>query len=429
MELELTEVPTETQDELEAFPNVTGTGIGPKQRAGEMDEEAESVIVFVERKVAEADLDDNEVIPEEIEIDGKTYKTDVQESGEIKALELELTAPEAPMELKGRDRAEIKEIPASLSRTRRWRPAPAGVSVGRPDITAGTLGTQPLRTQDEKLVFLTNSHVAADSGRANRGDMVLQPGPYDGGTAPDDEIGSLLGFNVIDVDTSSPFPKNRTDSAIVEVTPDHLQTDIWELHEDLRGFTDAEVGAIHTKSGRTTGVTQAKCTARHANFNVRYSHGVAKMVDCDVFNAMAKGGDSGSLIGMEREDGLHGTSLLFAGSSSLTLGIPMANVQEEHGQLTPVTSQDLVDADDMRITGTAFRVSLNPSQSINRWSGPWADRYSVDFVGQPVNNGDWVSTSVESTYRTSSGVYYQILVENQWSSRSVDCDVKYSVTR
>lgn len=429
MELELTEVPQETQDEFEAYPNVTGTGIGPKQQAGEMDEEAESVIVFVERKVSEADLDDDDVIPKEIEIDGKTYKTDVQESGEIKALELELTAPEAPMELEGRDRAEIKEIPASLSRTRRWRPAPAGVSVGHPDITAGTLGTQPLRTQDEKLVFLTNSHVAANSGRANRGDTILQPGPYDGGSAPDDKIGSLLGFNVIDTSTSSPYPKNRTDSAIVEVEPDHLQTDIWELHEDLRGFTDAEVGAIHTKSGRTTGVTRAKCTARHANFNVRYSGGVAKMVDCDVFNAMAKGGDSGSLIGMEQEDGFHGASLLFAGSSSITLGIPMDNVQDEHGQLTPVTSQDLVDADDMRVTGSAFRVSLNPSQTINRWSGPWADRYAVDFVGHAVNDGGWVDVSVESTYRTSNGIYYQVKVENKWSSRSVDCDVKYSVTR
>lgn len=429
MELELAEVPTDTQEELEAYPNVTGTGIGPKQRAGDIDRETESVIVFVKQKVPEADLNDSDVIPKELEVEGETYETDVQETGEIKALELELTAPEAPMELEERGQAEIKEIPASLSRTRRWRPAPAGVSVGHPNVTAGTLGTQPLRTEGDNLVFLTNSHVAADSGSASRGDTVLQPGPYDGGSAPDDQIGSLLGFNVINASTSAPYPKNRTDSAIVEVEPDHLQTDIWELHEDLRTFTDAEVGEVHRKSGRTTGVTEAKCTARHANFNVRYGHGIAKIVDCDVFNAMAAGGDSGSLIGLEQQDGFYGTSLLFAGSNSITLGIPMDNVQEAHGKLTPVTSQDLVDADDMRVTGSAFRMSLNPGQTINRWSGPWADRYAVSFVGQPVNNGDWVSTSVESTYRTSSGVYYLVQVENQSSSRSADCDVKYSVTR
>ncbi|WP_424000140.1 hypothetical protein ACOZ4I_12845 [Haloarcula salina] len=429
MELELTEVPKETREEFESYPNVTGTGIGPKQRAGQPDEETESVIVFVTKKVSEADLGEDEIIPSEIEIDGKTYETDVQESGEVRALELELTAPEAPMNLEQRGRAEIQEIPESLSRTRRWRPAPAGVSCGHPDITAGTLGTQPLRTQDDRLVFLTNSHVAANSGQANRGDTVLQPGPYDGGSAPDDAIGSLLSFNAIDASTSAPYPENKTDSALVEVKPDHLQTDIWELHEDLREFTDAQIGAVHVKSGRTTGVTRAKCTARHASFNVQYSHGVAKMVDLDVFNAMAAGGDSGSLIGMEQEDGFYGTSLLFAGSSSITLGVPMDTVQAEHGRLTPVSSQDLVDADDMRVTGTAFRVSLDPSQVIHRWSGPWDDRYAVDFVGHPVNSGDWVDVRVASTYRTASGIYYQIRAENKWSSRSADCDVNYSVTR
>lgn len=430
MELELTSVPNETQKELESFPNVVGVGVGPKQRDGERDKETEAVIIFVEKKIEKSELADDEVIPEEVEIEGKTYVTDVQESGEIRALDLELTAPEVPMDLEAEEGEEILEVPPSLSRAARWRPAPAGVSVGHPDISAGTLGTSPLRlgTEDGRLLFLTNAHVAAPRG-ASEGDPVLQPGPYDGGSAPDDVIGRLTDeFSVINVSNSSPYPENRTDSALVEVEPDHLETDILELHEDLREFTDAEVGEIHTKSGRTTSVTSAECIARHVNVNVNYGYGIAKFVDMDVFDAMSAGGDSGSLIGLDREDGFFGTSLLFAGSSNVTIGIPMNNVQDVHGGLTPLTSQDLVEPNDLRITGTAFQLSLNAEQTSHRWSGPWADRYIVDFEGHPVQNGGWVECDVHSTYRTSNGIYYLIRTHNRRSS-SVDCNVKYVVTR
>lgn len=50
---------------------------------------------------------------------------------------------------------------------------------------------------------------------------------------------------------------------------------------------------------------------------------------------MSAGGDSGSLIGIQRADGFHATDLLFGGSDRVTLGIPMTVVQDLHGPLTP----------------------------------------------------------------------------------------------
>ena len=421
-QIQAMEIPESIREELESTENVTGTAFGLKQTRDEGITDTEAIVVYVDEKRPEEELADEEILPEELEIDDETYKVDVQESGDVKMLEQALRPTEPPMEIAEAE-PELEAIPSSLSRKEKWRPAPAGVSVGHPNVTAGTLGTPPLRTTDGRTVFLTNSHVAADSGDASQGDDVYQPGTYDGGGA-NDIIGTLVDFSEI-----STSEDNTTDSALVEVRPDHLQSDIFEVESDLRAFADAELGQRHTKSGRTTSVTAGKCTARNATFNVGSKHGTAKFVGLDVFEPIASGGDSGSLIGLERADGFYGTSLLFAGSSSLTLGIPMDTVQQFHGQLEPMTGRELVDPDDLRITGTTFSMTLKGGQTIARWSGPWNDRYNVDFDAIPTTTDGWVSSSVESVYKTNSGIYYRIRMENKRSNSPVDCDVKYVVRR
>ncbi|QLG49454.1 hypothetical protein [Natrinema halophilum] len=421
-QIDTMEIPDSVREDLESTENVTGTAFGLKQTREEGITDREAIVVYVEEKRPEEELADEDILPKELDIDDETYKIDVQESGDVKMLEQAMRPSEPPMEMAEAE-PELEAIPPSLSRKEKWRPAPAGVSVGHPDVTAGTLGTPPLRTTDGRTVFLTNSHVAADSGDASDGDDVYQPGTYDGGSSSD-VIGTLVEFS--EISTSG---NNTTDSALVEVRPDHLQSDIFELGSDLRAFTDAEIGERHTKSGRTTSVTNGKCTARNATFNVGFKHGTARFVGLDVFEPIASGGDSGSLIGVERPDGFYGSSLLFAGSSSLTLGIPMDAVQQFHGRLEPMTGRELVDPDDMRITGTAFSMSLNAGQSAYRWSGPWHDRYSVDFDAIPETAGGWVSSSVESAYKTTSGVYYRVRIQNKRTNASVDCDVKYAVRR
>ncbi|MDQ3604920.1 MAG: hypothetical protein M3418_01825, partial [Gemmatimonadota bacterium] len=73
--------------------------------------------------------------------------------------------------------------------TGRFRPAPAGVSLGHVSITAGTLGC--LVRKNGRLYILSNNHVIANSNDAAIGDPILQPGPTDGGRDPADRIGRL----------------------------------------------------------------------------------------------------------------------------------------------------------------------------------------------------------------------------------------------
>jgi len=75
------------------------------------------------------------------------------------------------------------------------RPVPIGVSTGHPDITACTIGA---RLTDGTNVFaLSNNHCYADENRASIGDPAIQPGTYDGGASPADDIGTLADFEPI----------------------------------------------------------------------------------------------------------------------------------------------------------------------------------------------------------------------------------------
>ena len=59
--------------------------------------------------------------------------------------------------------------------TARHRPAPLGVSIGHPDITAGTLGFK-VKDGAGNSYILSNNHVMANSNQASIGDNILQPG-------------------------------------------------------------------------------------------------------------------------------------------------------------------------------------------------------------------------------------------------------------
>ncbi|WP_101298053.1 chymotrypsin family serine protease [Halegenticoccus soli] len=309
-------IPEDVRDELESYPNVVGTGIGPK-RVDDRETDEEAVVVLVSRKVPRAQLRDAECLPETVRIDDREVKTDVQEVGDVR-----FQATVRPVERAGRDRK------------RRWRPAPAGVSIGHPEVTAGTLGTPPLRTDDGETVALTNAHVAAPVEIAERGDPIYQPGPADGG-GPADGIGELREWSEI-----RPEGANRTDSALVAVDEADLRDDVLGVGS-LRGWTDAGFGEEYVKSGRTTGVTTGDLRSRDARIRVGGYYDEAVVFEgVDVFDPMSAGGDSGSVIGVEREDGFYGTHLLFAGSDRTTLGIPMETVREEHGELTPIPTDE-----------------------------------------------------------------------------------------
>jgi len=311
----------EVRSELFGKPNVVATGIGYKVSAGKQTEEL-SIICSVEIKKKKQALTEREMVPPTIQ--GVT--TDVNPTGLIRALQ---------------------------DPTGRFRPAPGGVSVGHYLITAGTLGCWVKKSN--KTYILSNNHVLANSNEASIGDSILQPGPYDGGTVANDQIGILSEFIPIEfTETVNPCnisnsiasflnalakmigsksrmksvrvqaADNLVDCAIAEpLDPNDVKNEILNIGNIL-GVENATLGMGLKKSGRTTGYTTGTVQQIDVTSQVSYgSNKVATFVDQLMAGAMSEGGDSGSAV---LSDNNKIVGLLFAGSSTSTIINRIQNV-------------------------------------------------------------------------------------------------------
>ena len=144
-------------------PNVIGVGTGYKQAHGGGTQEL-CVVALVRRKVPRAGLTAGSLVPKQV----AGVPTDVVEVGDLRALQL------TPRD--------------------RWRPAPAGVSLGHYQITAGTFGAVVRDQTTGERLLLSNNHVLANSNNATLGDPILQPGAADGGRVEDDTLAELVRF-------------------------------------------------------------------------------------------------------------------------------------------------------------------------------------------------------------------------------------------
>lgn len=301
--------------------NVVATGIGYKETGGAKTDRL-CIVCSVKEKVPAARLSAQEIIPSAVD----STPTDVIQTGIIRAL----------------------QVP-----TDRFRPAPGGVSVGHVGITAGTLGCWV--TQNGQKVILSNNHVLADSNAADIGDAILQPGPFDGGSFPQDHIADLtqfvpisfqgepsgcqfanavisvfnLGCRVIDSNTRYQVTKiqaedNLVDAAIARpLNPADINDEIFNIGP-IQGTVSGELGMAIKKSGRTTGFTTGEIQQVDVTANVQYGAGqVAVFSDQLLAGAMSQGGDSGSAV---LDDGNRLTGLLFAGSESTTIINRIENV-------------------------------------------------------------------------------------------------------
>ena len=237
-------------------------------------------------------------------------------------------------------------------RTGRYRPMLGGVSGGHPNITAGTLN--PFKPTGI-MYILSNKHVGAPDG-ANIGDEWWQPGKADGGTSVD-SIGYLSDFvpiTYIDDESLCPIANfivdrlnavakffrcqtriphpildvtNLVDCAIARPFKDEdVSEEILEIGIPT-GFAEAIVNEMIRKSGRTTGLTENIVTATDGMVNVGYGDGkIAVFTDQIMTNAMAEGGDSGSL-GINKDNKV--VALLFAGSDQVTIFNKISNVLEQ----------------------------------------------------------------------------------------------------
>ena len=211
------------------------------------------------------------------------------------------------------------------------RPVPIGVSTGHPDITAGTIGARV--TDGTHVYALSNNHVYANENLASPNDKVIQPGTYDGGVLPGDEIGTLSDFVALVFDGSP----NRVDAAIaLSTTADLGNATPSDGYGTPKSTTaTATINQSVVKYGRTTGQTKGKVYALNATVNVGYDSGTALFVDQIIITpgGFSAGGDSGSLIVIhdkkgKREGPAHRqpVGLLFAGSSTVTIANPIDEV-------------------------------------------------------------------------------------------------------
>lgn len=200
----------------------------------------------------------------------------------------------------------------------------------------GTAGS--LVTDGTNDYILSNSHVLAREGAGAVGEDILH-------TLPSlcDPTAMHVGELAVDV----PFgfkrrDQNRVDAALARITPNvvpavdgqgrvlHIGNSFNDAYGVSSATVDPSVGLAVKKSGRTTGLTHGTISYVGVNVTVSYSRGRVSFVDQFAISSgsFSDGGDSGSLI-VTDDAAAHPVGLLFAGSSTDTIGNPIGFVLEE----------------------------------------------------------------------------------------------------
>jgi hypothetical protein len=207
-----------------------------------------------------------------------------------------------------------------------------GVSGGNVnDITkrfccSGTLGA--MLTDGTTNYVLSNNHVLGLSGNANGGDDVSQPGLIDSNCA--------VSTVVADFTAAPTLGSSNVDAAVAQLRPGMM--DATGFIEDI-GVPSSivvapTVGLSVAKSGRTTGFTTGTIGSVNTSVSVQYQAGcgqgkkfVVSFTNQVVINSstFSAGGDSGSLI-VTNNSSHNPVALLFAGSSTTTIGNPIGPV-------------------------------------------------------------------------------------------------------
>lgn len=216
------------------------------------------------------------------------------------------------------------------SARRRHRPAFPGISIGHPDITAGTLGCYVADERNREYI-LSNNHVLANTDQAYYDDAILQPGVLDNGVNDADAIARLR----YTVPLSSTAP-NYLDAAIAL-----RNYDIPVDYRINKKFAVNGIAAVKNrmkveKYGRTTGHTIGTISARSLDISIDFDGTLMEFQDqIEIKGTRTKpmfcdGGDSGSLI-LER--GSHkAVALLFAGTDDgITFATPIQLVLDSFG--------------------------------------------------------------------------------------------------
>ncbi|HEX4495918.1 MAG TPA: trypsin-like serine protease [Thermoanaerobaculia bacterium] len=293
---------------------IAGLGVAEKEVSGKRLSEV-VLKVYVEKKLPQSRVE--VPVPKVVQLEGlPPIDTDVVEIGKV----------------------ELQ------SNTARVRPAIPGYSVGRAVDTmeAGTFGLVVRKKgQATPLYLLSNSHAIANSGFGAVGDVIIQPGGYDGGTAPNDAIGTLTAW-IPFVFSATGF-QNLVDAAIAELDPDIASAAIAQIGVPTGVSAKLERGQIVQKMGRTTTLSVARVDdvdlrvpSTYPNPNLPGGVGRVGFSDQVLVTFYSSGGDSGSpVLNMNKEVvGLH-----VAGSPVIGIFCKIQNIMDLLG-IEPVTTRN-----------------------------------------------------------------------------------------
>jgi len=190
---------------------------------------------------------------------------------------------------------------------------------------SGTLGS--LVTDGTSQYILSNNHILADTDQAQPGEDISQPGLVDNSCQPATIVADF---------TAAP----RLGSANVDAAIALLRSGLMDSTgyiEDIGVPNDqalpAAVNMGVAKSSRTTGITCGAVQSINTTVNVQYQQGCNKGKKFTITylnqvvvggSGFSAGGDSGSLI--VTQSNASPTALLFAGSSTITIGNPVQDV-------------------------------------------------------------------------------------------------------
>lgn len=319
-------------------PNVTGVSIGLKEVNGKLTDQI-SIKLHVAKKIKDLPLAKS--FPKRI----KGIPTDVVQ-GKYRIMILRKCK-------KCKEKEEEEENP----RTKIFRPAPPGVSVGHKDVTAGTLGAYIWYITGKRVLALSNNHVFANVNMGSPGDEIYQPGPYDiennnldwkkaligeldhympinfgGSECPNARIMSGIYNSLASMFNRKtriyPLVVNRTDVATAKWFKDSdIKLEILNIGCPKGVFSDFEniLGLRVKKTGRTTGYTEGIVSDYPFSTLVSYYNKTAFFIDQirwrgeNPEDIVIQGGDSGSTLWSKDKNLLVG--LNFAGDNSGISGI------------------------------------------------------------------------------------------------------------
>ena len=204
--------------------------------------------------------------------------------------------------------------------------------ISRAFCCSGTLGS--LVTKGGTNYILSNNHVLARVDQAVVGENISQPGLVDVGCQVS-KTNTVAHFS-----QAAPLGSSNVDAALAAVVSGDVTSTGNILDVGVPASTTATptVGRGVAKSGRTTGLTCSTIGSVNTNVSVQYQKGcnsgkkfVITYTNQVVINSssFSAGGDSGSLI--VTSGTAQPAALLFAGSSTTTIGNPIQDVTANLG--------------------------------------------------------------------------------------------------